>query len=248
MGIPVSLIISVYNRQGFLPTAIESALAQTYGDFELLIWDDGSTDNSVEIAESYAKHDGRVRVIAAEHQGIAPALKAAILQMTGRYLGWVDSDDALAPTALEQTIALLNAHPNVGMVYTNYEVIDEQGKVLGLGSRCQTPYSKDQLLVEFMTFHFRLLRRSVYDQIGGLDSSYERAEDYDLCLRLSEVTDVLHLAQPLYYYRRHAENITNNQLEQIRWAYHASTQALQRRGLDKQYKIDLRSQFALMRK
>ncbi len=248
MNASASLIISVYNRQSFLPTAIESVLAQTHPDFELLIWDDGSTDDSVAIAQRYAEQDDRIRVVAAPHQGFAPALKSAILQSTGRYLGWVDSDDALAPTALAETIALLDAHPTVGMVYTDYEVINESGKVLGLGSRCQTPYSKDRLLVEFMTFHFRLLRRSVYDQIGGLDSSYERAEDYDLCLRLSEVTDVLHLARSLYYHRRHAENMTNDQLEQIRWAYQASTQALRRRGLDADYKIDLRSQFALMRK
>jgi glycosyltransferase involved in cell wall biosynthesis len=93
-------------------------------DFELLIWEDSATDESVAIAQHYAAKDDRLRVIAAAHQGIAPTLKAAITATTGTYLGWVDSDDLLAPTALAETIAILNAHLGVWMVYTNYEVID----------------------------------------------------------------------------------------------------------------------------
>ena len=101
-----------------------------------------------------------------------------------------------------------------------------------------------------MTFHFRLLRRCVYEQVGGIDESFERAEDYDLCLKLSEVTSVQHVQKPLYYYRRHAGNMTNQHLEQIHWAYRASSQALKRRGLDKRYQLDLKNmrKFVLRRK
>lgn len=249
MKASISLIITVYNRQQFLAMTIQSVLAQTYQDFELLIWDDGSTDNSVEMAQQYAQQDARIRVVAADHQGFAPALKAAIAMTTGAYLGWVDSDDLLAPTALQETIAVLETAPSVGMVYTQYHLINEKGTDQGLGARNQIPYSRDQLLVSFMTFHFRLLRRSVYDGIGGLDASYERAEDYDLCLRLSEVTEIRHVPKPLYFYRQHGNNMTNDQLEQIRWSYRASLSALKRRGLEGKYAIDLRvvSQFVLRR-
>jgi glycosyltransferase involved in cell wall biosynthesis len=250
MNRSISLVVTVYNRSAFLAATIESILAQTYGDFELLIWDDGSTDNSVAIAQEYARQDGRIRVLATdENQGFAPALKAAIATTTAPYLGWVDSDDLLAPTALEETIAVLNASPSVGMVYTQYNVIDEVGVDQGLGVRNQVPYSADQLLVSFMTFHFRLLRRSVYEQIGGLDANYERAEDYDLCLRLSEVTEIRQVPKSLYFYRQHGGNMTNDQLEQIRWSYQATVLALKRRGLNGQYTIDLQvmSQFVLRR-
>lgn len=118
MTAKISLVMTVYNRERYLATAIKSVLAQTYPDFELLIWDDGSTDKSLEIANDYAQRDRRVRVVAAEHQGRSPALKAAHSQATGAYLGWVDSDDALVPTALEETALVLNGHPELGLVYT----------------------------------------------------------------------------------------------------------------------------------
>lgn len=101
-----------------------------------------------------------------------------------------------------------------------------------------------------MTFHFRLIRRSVYDQVGGIDSAFARAEDYDLCLHLSEVTQIHHLPQSLYAYRQHDSNATHDQSAMIRWSYQDSTQALQRRGLDHKYAIDLHvtSQFSIRRK
>jgi len=83
MTVPISLVITVYNRERYLDQAIESVLAQTWHDFELLIWDDGSTDSSVEIAHRYAERDSRVRVVAADHLGRTRALKAAIAQTTG---------------------------------------------------------------------------------------------------------------------------------------------------------------------
>jgi glycosyltransferase involved in cell wall biosynthesis len=239
MKISVSIVITVYNRENYLAAAIKSVLAQTWSDFELLIWDDGSTDGSVEIANEYAQQDQRIRVIAAKHTGIAPAIHGAVAATTGDYIGWVDSDDILAPTALEQTISILNNHPKVGLVYTDYQLMDEQGNLHGIGQRCQIPYSKEQLLINFMTFHFRLIRRTVYEQVGGIDPNFLYAEEYDLCLRLSEVTDFYHIAQPLYYYRRHSSNLTNEQYEPIRWSQKAITNALKRRGLDTQYELSM---------
>jgi glycosyltransferase involved in cell wall biosynthesis len=119
MGSLVSLVMTVYNRERYLGTAIESVLKQTYRDFELIVWDDGSTDRSVEIAQEYAAQDGRVQVIAAAHQGRARALKAAHGKASGDYVGWIDSDDALAAKALELTVARLAENPGLGMVYTN---------------------------------------------------------------------------------------------------------------------------------
>ena len=227
---PVSLILTVYNRDRYLSAAIESILNQTYADFELLIWDDGSTDYSVAIARHYAQRDPRIRVIAAEHQGHVLALKAAHTEINGTYIGWVDSDDLLAPTALEATKAILDAHPSIGMVYTNYWVINRAGRIKGLGRQCRIPYSKDQLLVEFMTFHFRLLYRSLYEQVGGVDPDISYAEDYDLCLKLAEVTQIYHLQEPLYYYRVHSKTISKrHRKEQIRNAKMAVAYAIERR-------------------
>ena len=178
------------------------------------------------------------------------SLQAAIAETRGAYIGWVDSDDLLAPTALKETAALLDAHPEVGLVYTDYLDMDVTGKVKGYGCRCRIPYSPQRLLVDFMTFHFRLIRRSVFNQVGGIDESFECAQDYDLCLKLSEVTQVERIRKPLYYYRYHSETISyGKRLEQIRDSQRAIALALKRRGLADRFEIEVdRGRFCLRRK
>lgn len=240
MSLPISIVITNYNREHFLGEAIASVLRQTWRDFELLVWDDGSTDNSLAIAQKYAGQDRRVRVVAAPHQGVTAARRDAIAQTTGTYIGWVDSDDYLAPTALEKTVTILNRQPEVGFVYTDYLDVDDKSKVIRYGRRSLIPYSQERLLVDFMTFQFRLIRRSIYDLVDGFNGSPDYAEDYDLCLRLSEVTQVAHIQQPLYYYRHHAGNITKQaQLELLLCSQQVIAQALQRRGLADKYQIDV---------
>ncbi|MBW4470155.1 MAG: CHAT domain-containing protein [Stenomitos rutilans HA7619-LM2] len=248
----VSLIITAYNRERFLGSAIESVLAQTYPHFELVVWDDGSTDRTLKIARTYADRDARVRVITAPHEGRVRSLQGVINHTHGAYLGWIDSDDRLAPNALEDTIPILRQQPAVGMVYTDYWDVDSDDRMLGYGQRCQIPYSKERLLLDFMTFHFRLLRRSVFEAVGGIDESLDYVEDYDLCLRLSEVTEVRHLEQPLYYYRHHEGNASQQwRLEQVLRSQTVIQRALQRRGLDRQFELQVQlptGRFYLRRK
>ncbi|MBW4562861.1 MAG: CHAT domain-containing protein [Mojavia pulchra JT2-VF2] len=236
----ISIVIINYNRERYLGAAIASVLQQTWQDFELLIWDDGSTDASVAIAKEYTHKDARIRVVTAPHQGITLARQAAIAQTTGIYIGWIDSDDLLAPTALAETAAKLNLYQEMGFVYTDYLDIDENSKVLGYGNRCRIPYSPERLLVDFMTFQFRLIRRSAYDRVNGFDGSPSYAEDYDLCLRLSEVAQVGHVKKPLYYYRKHSASVTQERsLEVVLCSQQVIAQALKRRGLADQYQIDV---------
>lgn len=236
----ISIVIPVYNRESYLSTTIESVLNQTRKDFELIIWDDGSTDNSLNIANRYAKEDKRIKLIVAQHQGQTLSLKGAFSIATGAYVGWVDSDDILAPTALEETAIVLDNNRVCGMVYTDYLVINENNKVLGKGKRCQIPYSKDRLLVDFMTFHFRLMRKEVFNFSGGISSESGLAQDYDLCLRLSEITQVHHLQRPLYYHRKHLGCISyQKRVELIYSCQEAINRALERRGMSSNYEIDV---------
>ena len=166
-------------------------------------------------------------------------------------VGVLDSDDKLAQTALADTVAVLDEQPLVGMVYSQYWEMDAQGVVKGIGKRCQIPYAKDRLLVDFMTFYFRLLHRSVYEQVGGFDPAFVCAQDYDLCLKVSEVTQVVHIQKPLYYYRWHGNSVScQKQLEQIQWSQRAIANALARRNLDDKLELEvrLRPQFLLKRK
>jgi glycosyltransferase involved in cell wall biosynthesis len=241
MSPSISLVISVYNRANYVASAIKSVLNQTRGDFELIVWDDGSTDDSLSVARETARGDRRVRVVAGEQQGLPRSINAAAKQLSAPYFGWVDSDDLLHENALKETAAILDSRPEVGLVYTDYVNIDEGATVRGPGARCKIPYSKDRLLVDFMTFHFRLIRRSLFDAAGQLDDSTRFAEDYDLCLKLSEVTEFHHVAKPLYYYRVHDKSVSQQRrLEQIHATERAICAALVRRKMDDAYELDVK--------
>lgn len=230
--------MTVYNRERYLAAAIESVLAQTSKDFELLVWDDGSGDRSLEIAQNYAHQDPRVKVVAAAHQGYVRSLADAHSFISGEYVGWIDSDDKLRQGALEATAAILDASPDVGMVYTDHMIIDERDHLKGVGRRCYIPYSKERLMIDFVTFHFRLFRRNIYDAVGGIYRSLQCAPDYDLCLRFSEVTQIYHLKQPLYYYRVHGDSISRqNRKNQILASKLAVERALHRRGLSERFQL-----------
>jgi glycosyltransferase involved in cell wall biosynthesis len=251
MAAPISLVIPAYNRERFVGAAVRSVLAQTRRDFELIVWDDGSTDGTVAAAREAAGGDPRVRVVAGEHRGVSATLNAAIRSSGGAYVGWVDSDDGLAPEALAETAPVLDADPGIGMVYTKYFSTDANGRVRGVGKRCAIPYSRERLLVDFMTFHFRLIRRRVFDQVGGLDETAISAEDYDLCLRLSEVTEIRHVDKPLYFYRVHDDSESQaGRVRQILASRDAINRALQRRGMAETHelRVQIIGQFRLHRK
>jgi glycosyltransferase involved in cell wall biosynthesis len=237
----VSLVMTVYNSDAFLAEAILSVTSQTYSNWELIILDDGSTDNSLKIAQHIATQDSRIQLYAENHQGRYPALKQACQKASGTLIALLDADDRLLPTALQETVLVLVNHPEFGGVYTDYILIDTEGRRHGLGKRCFIPYSPERLLVDFMTMHFRIKRKYFFDLVGGISTEgplAEAAEDYDLCLRLSEVTNFYHLAKPLYEYRIHTTQISQvKRTQQIRASRFAIKRALERRGLTHKYTL-----------
>lgn len=236
----VTIVTTYYNRAGFLKETLRSLQLQTMTDWEAILWNDGSTDNSVEIAREMAEMDSRFRIFGGERIGHAQSLVRSCAEAQGRYIGVLDSDDLLEPTALEETAAVLESRPEIGMVYTDHVVIDGNGQRRGLGRRCQIPFSKDRMLLDFMAFHFRLIRMKVFLQVGGFDESYPLAMDYDLCLRLAEVMEIEHLRTPLYRYRVHRASLScQRRLEQIQCSYDAVVAAMKRRGLDREYECQL---------
>lgn len=236
----VSIVIPVYNREKYLGIAVESVLRQTYQDWELIISDDGSTDSSLEMALFWANHDSRIKVLTAKHKGAVHALIAGFNAAKGEFIGQLDSDDLLEPEAVELTVKALDKHPEWGMVYTNYRDIDEQGQLTRIGWRCSILYSKQTILTAFMTFHFRLIRKSVYEKVGGFNADFDRIEDYELCLRLSEITEIGKIDQFLYQYRHHSNSLKSTaRLEIIMLAQKVIELALERRGLNDTYRLNV---------
>lgn len=236
----VTTVVPYYNRANYLKETLQTLQRQTFSDWEAILWNDGSTDNSEEIAREIAEMDSRFRLFGGERIGHAKSLVLASAEAQGRYIGVLDSDDLLEPTALEETTAILESRSEIGMVYTDHVVIDGYGQRRGLGRRCQIPFSKGRMLLDFMTFHFRLIRMKVFVKVGGFDETYPLAMDYDLCLRLAEVTEIEHLSTPLYLYRVHRDSLScQKRLEQIQCSYDAVVAAMKRRGLDLEYECQL---------
>lgn len=236
----VSIVIPVYNREKYITLAVESVLRQTYTDWELIISDDGSTDGTLEMINEFAQYDSRIKILTAPHKGAVYALIAGFDAAQGEFIGQLDSDDLLEPQALELTVEALDNHPEWGMIYSNYRDIDEQGQLVRVGWRCSIPYSSHKLLTHFMVFHFRLIRKAIYQEVSGFDSNFDRIEDYELCLRLSEMTEIGKVDEFLYQYRHHPDSLKSMaRLEIILLAKKVIELALKRRGFDENLEVQI---------
>jgi glycosyltransferase involved in cell wall biosynthesis len=237
----VSIAVPVYNTARFLPTALDSLLAQDHPHWEALLWDDGSSDGSSEIAADYARRDPRFRVLGnGRNNGIGIALARALECARGTHVGVLDGDDLLEPDALSSMLAFMHERPQLGMAYSQYVEIDEDGHIVAPGGRCRTLYSPYQLLLEFMTYHLRLIRMDAYRAVGGFDPTMDVSTDYDLCLRISELYAVEHLSKPLYRYRIRRDSISQgNRLQQVRTSFAAAQRALERRGMQHSHALSL---------
>ncbi|MEW5819610.1 MAG: glycosyltransferase [Cyanobacteriota bacterium] len=235
----ISVVIPNYNSEKFISYTLECILNQTFKDFELIISDDGSTDDSLRIIEAYQQKDSRISIIRSEHTGnLARVLNTGYSQARGDYLCQVDADDIIREDCLELCYNFITANNPDGMIYTNHTIINKDGKHLGAGNRCRLPYDKNTILLNFMVFHFRLFSKQLFEKIGRYDESFARVEDYDLCLRISEVSDIKYLDEILYYYRLHCGQVTQKQsVEIIEYSFKAISNAMKRRGLDQKYKL-----------
>ncbi len=213
----VSIITPTYNRAEFIGTAIESVLAQTYGHFELLIVDDGSTDNTTEVLEPYLK-DKRVRVFRQENQGQSVARNVALAQAKGEFICFLDSDNAWVPEKLEHTLQVFDTVPECDVVYGDYVVIDANGKELGINRAKRYSGSIAPQLVcdNFVSMNTTMTRKQCFQEMGGFDTNERLAEDYVLWLRFSTRYRFYYLAEVLGYYRVMTNQLSTDKEAQFR--------------------------------
>jgi glycosyltransferase involved in cell wall biosynthesis len=195
----ITIIIPVWNRASLVGPAVASVLGQTHKDLEVIVVDDGSTDGSMEAARAAAGADSRVTFLAREHSGRPGVVKHAGIEAgTGEWVAVVDSDDEILPTALEEVLGAAALNPGCGVLFTNRLLITPKGEV---APPSLPPYSKNGMLAENLIRHLVVFRRDLYEKAGGFDPSFTYASNYDLALKLSEITEVHHLPRALYRYR-----------------------------------------------
>ena len=226
----------VYNAQRYLAPAVDSILAQTFGDFEFLIVNDGSTDDSQAILERYAARDPRIRLVSRPNTGYTVALNQMLATARGEYVARMDADDMSLPRRLERQVEFLDAHPQVLALGAPATIIDPDGDPIGpyeVPPDHETIDARHLSGLSGMLIHpSAMMRREAVLAAGGYRPELEPAEDLDLWLRLAEIGRLANLDEVLVHYRVHLGNTTSTRAGlQRRVASAAVAEARRRRGL-----------------
>lgn len=207
----ISIIIPVYNGKKFIAEAINSVLRQTHKDYEIIVVDDGSTDDSGKVLEQFGD---KIRYFYQQNKGISSARNMAIKEAKGEYIALLDQDDVWYPRRLEKQIEVFKIKPDTGMVYSTCYCINEKNEIL-----YKLPYNhklcsgwvfKDLIFETFIPVPTVLIKKSVLDEVGFFNEKYSYAEESELFLRISRLYKIECIDEPLAAYRIHCQNLSRN--------------------------------------
>lgn len=208
----VSIVLPTYSRADLLPGAIDSILAQTFQDWELIIVDDGSIDETPQIIREFEAKDARIRSIRNEPNKKLPAsLNVGMDAARGAYLTWTSDDNFFRPNALQRMVEELGANPDVGVVYADCMLIDDDLNELEIAAVDEAPVLLQWNCVRGCFMY----RREVHEELGGYDVNRFLVEDWDFWLRASMKFKLKPLKEDLYLYRMHERSLTASRLQDI---------------------------------
>jgi len=211
----VSIILPTYNGSLYIDQAIESCIDQTFRDWEMIIVDDASEDDTPYKIAQWIKIDKRIKSIRNQKNLKLPrALNRGFLKARGNYFTWTSDDNTYRKNAFQRMVTFLESNPEVDVVYTNYTLIDEEGVPFNSVS-VERP---NKLGIQNCIGPCFLYRNTVHEKIGGYEEDLFGAEDYDFWLRASVSFDLQPLNQNLYHYRIHSNSLTSRQLNSIHLA------------------------------
>jgi glycosyltransferase involved in cell wall biosynthesis len=204
-----SVLMANYNNSAYIGDAIRSLFSQTFNDWELVIVDDASTDNSLSVIEEYL-HDKRVRLYARDkNAGYTNSLIFGLTKIMTNIVGILDSDDALVPAAIEKIYNIHTDKPQVGLVLSQSIVCD--AALTPLYNTTNTPvHLTDPMLWLRGTTHFRTFKKHFYDRTRQLSNAFSIASDWDLVIKLEEVAPTHRIDEPLYIYRQLPASISHS--------------------------------------
>lgn len=203
----ISIILPTYNGSRYIRTSLDSCLAQSFKDFELIIVNDCSTDNTAAIIEEYAAKDSRIKVIHnSSNKKLPLSLNTGFDVAKGKYHTWTSDDNYYAPNALQTLFDILEKDNTIGFVYTDYNIIDDAGNVTGK----RTFGDINQNFTNFQGCSACFLYKAeIYDLNKGYNPSAFLIEDYDFFVRAFLQAPVLYINRyDLYFYREHASSLT----------------------------------------
>lgn len=228
-----SILIAQYNNGKFLMEAIDSVRAQTYTNWEIIIVDDCSTDNSNEIY-ALLENDSRIKVYHnEENKGCGYTKHRCAELATGEICGFLDPDDTLTSDALEVMVREHSKNDTLALVGSTYWACDENLTPLWQKQVHIIEKGESYLSTFPSPIHFAAYKNIYYKETGGIDKYLKRAVDFDLYARLEDVGKVHFIADTLYNYRQHTNQITTSgDFKSLYWLIYALSQACKRRGID----------------
>ncbi|RCJ37614.1 glycosyl transferase family A [Nostoc punctiforme NIES-2108] len=208
----VSIVIPAYNSLKFLPETMESVFKQTFKDFEVLVVNDGSSDDTEHWVSQIA--DLRVKLITQENQGLSGARNTGIAHASGEYIAFLDADDLWEPTKLEKQVLCLEENSEIGLIYTWVALIDENGNFTG---RVFKNYAENDVWHKLIEHNIvesgsvAMVRRQCFDTCGVFDRNLRSfVEDWDMWLRIASRYPFKVMKEPLVYYRQHSTSASKN--------------------------------------
>lgn len=231
-----SLLIANYNNGRFFKDCYDSLIAQTYQDFEVVILDDCSTDNSIELIKSIIGEDPRFKLYQNEENKKVGFTKRRLVELASNEVcGFLDPDDALEPKALESVLNLHISNPEVGLIYSNFIFCNEKLEKQNVHHAKQIK-ALDENYYNFHgeISHFATFKKSIYYKTTGIDTFLKIAEDKDWYMKICEVAPVLHIDEDLYLYRIHDGGISTNSNAERAYFWHwvALIKMAERRNLN----------------
>lgn len=198
----ISVVIPTYNRGYCIARAIESVLKQTMQDYEVIVVDDGSTDDTAEKLQAFAD---RIAVVQGPHLGVSEARNTGIRRASGEYLAFLDSDDTWFPHKLERVMQVFAGEPSIGMVTSNLQLVNpDTGEILGIKPQSRPGKTYQEMLIKGSGQASGLVvKRQCLELVGLFDSTTDGMEDYELILRVSKRFPFRHLEEPLGNYYLH---------------------------------------------
>jgi len=206
----VTVILPTYNRERYLAGAVGSVLGQTFGDFELLIVDDGSTDTTAALIG--AVDDDRVRYFVTSHCGVSAAVNVGLRHARGEYIARLDSDDLFVPEALATLVAALAANPEIGVVWARGQLMNRDGcdkpRSRGWPEHFPGDLLRSLVYEDCTTSPAMLIRRACFERVGPYDETLASSEDWDMSLRLARHFRFQFVDQVVVRIREHDDSLT----------------------------------------
>jgi len=230
-----SILIAQYNNAKYLREAIDSVRAQSYTNWEVILVDDASTDDSIDLYKLY-ENDSKIKIFRnKENKGCGYTKRRCVELAKGEICGFLDPDDALEPEALN---LMINGHlesEKISLIYSRYTICDENLNRKHISQRTEKiPHNSDYLhSARYIIGHFVSFKKNLYDKTEGISPQLKRAVDQDLYLKMEEVGSFLFIDKPLYLYRFHKGGISmhDNNYKAFYWHMKVVDTACQRRGI-----------------